>query len=230
MTKTVSIGTPPIEIRLRRSALARRYSLRISNADGRVSLTLPRNASERAALAFAERQEGWLRTALHKRPETQVPTFEGSILFAGEETVIRAGEGRSVVLRDGALHVPGSPEVLTAKLRGFLKVQAREKLAEASFRHADQLGRDISRITLRDTRSRWGSCTRDGSLMYSWRLIMAPPDVLDYVAAHEVAHLIEMNHSSAFWKLVENLKPDYAQHRHWLKENGAHLHRYQFSP
>ncbi len=90
------------------------------------------------------------------------------------------------------------------------------------------VGRPFHRLTLRDTRSRWGSCTVDGGLMYSWRLAMAPPEVLDYVAAHEVAHLVEMNHAPAFWAVVRRLVPDYAPRRAWLKQHGQRLHAYRF--
>jgi predicted metal-dependent hydrolase len=110
----------------------------------------------------------------------------------------------------------------------FLKALARERLAEASDRHAAALGRGFGRLTLRDTRSRWGSCSPDGRLMYSWRLIMAPPPVLDYVAAHEVAHLVELNHSPAYWKVVTGICPDWKVHRNWLKTQGSGLHRLRF--
>ena len=94
--------------------------------------------------------------------------------------------------------------------------------------YAARLGKGYTRLTLRDTRSRWGSCTSDGGLMFSWRLIMAPPSVLDYVAAHEVAHLAQMNHSPAFWAEVTRIYGDFDPPRQWLRTHGADLHRYQF--
>src|SRR5690606_4279045 len=111
----------------------------------------------------------------------------------------------------------------------FLKTVARDRLATASDRYAVALGRPYGRLTLRDTRSRWGSCSAAGDLMYSWRLVMAPAEVLDYVAAHEVAHLAEMNHSPAFWDVVARLCPDYRRHRTWLRANGGALHRVRFT-
>ena len=117
---------------------------------------------------------------------------------------------------------------MPSKLRAFYKTMARDRLVQASDGYAKILGRSFSRITLRDTRSRWGSCTSDGNLMYSWRLIMAPPKVQNYVAAHEVCHLVEMNHSKAFWRQVAAIYPDYKQQQVWLQEHGSYLHRYQF--
>ncbi len=228
MIKTVQIGSPPIEVHLRRSTRARRYSLKVSNADGTVSLTLPNRASERAALSFAKRQEEWLRAALGKLPPLTAPVYGGTIPFEGRDVVLQPGAGRLVRLEGQSLLVPGTPTALPAKLRGFLKVQARAKLVDASQIYADLLGRKLARVTLRDTRSRWGSCTEAGNLMFSWRLIMAPPEVLKYVAAHEVAHLVEMNHSADFWQQVEGLMPDYQTPRRWLKQNGTQLHRVQF--
>ena len=101
-------------------------------------------------------------------------------------------------------------------------------VAEASDRHARALGRRFTALALRDTRSRWGSCTHEGRLMYSWRLAMAPPEVLDYVAAHEVAHLRHMDHSPRFWAAVAGLMPGYAIHRDWLRRHGADLMAWQF--
>ena len=122
------------------------------------------------------------------------------------------------------------PDAVTAgtKVKALLKARARDMLATVSDDYAAALGRPYTRLTLRDTRSRWGSCTSDGGLMYSWRLIMAPPEVLHYVAAHEVAHLQEMNHSAAFWAVVEQLYGDYAAPRRWLRKEGDRLHRVTF--
>jgi len=167
MTKIVSIGSPPIEVHLKRSARARRYSLRISNVDSKVSLTLPERASERDAIGFAVRQEGWLRTALAKRPALTLPALGQTVLYEGRDVRIMPGTGRSVTLQNDRIFVPGNTETVAAKLRGYFKVQARQRLAAASGRYAAQIGRQLGTITLRDTRSRWGSCTAAGNLMYS---------------------------------------------------------------
>ncbi|MCP5086230.1 MAG: M48 family metallopeptidase [Rhodobacteraceae bacterium] len=228
MTDTLHIGQPPIPVRLRRSARARRFSLRISNADGSVSLTLPKRSSKRAAMAFAAGQEAWLRRNLDKRP-AQIELRYGSCLpFDGSPVVLQPGQGRSVKLENDRLSVPGLEIELGPRLRGFLKVAARERMAVAAEHYAKTLGQRVSRITIRDTRSRWGSCTSEGNLMFSWRLVMAPRLVQDYVAAHEVCHLIEMNHSPTYWSLVEEVFPGYQIQRKWLKANGAELHRFRF--
>ena len=221
-------GNPPVALILRRSARARRISLRVSGVDGRVTLTLPRGVAERKALEFAEEKAGWLRKQLSQRPDEVDVTLGAELPVGGVPMRIVAGTGRSVRAEGETLLVPGAPEAVPARLRAWLKAQARDRLAEASDRYATALGRPYARLTLRDTRSRWGSCSHDGGLMYSWRLILAPGDVLDYVAAHEVAHLAEMNHSRAFWDTVERLKPGYQPFRRWLRDNGASLHRYRF--
>lgn len=141
--------------------------------------------------------------------------------------VIAPGPGRHTVKSEDRLLVPARAQQLAGKLRAFYKLRARDVLVPASERYAGLLDRQIGRVTLRDTRSRWGSCTSQGNLMYSWRLAMAPVAVQDYVAAHEVCHLVEMNHSRAFWRLVQQVCPDFEQHRHWLRQHGAGLHRYR---
>ncbi|TCP39965.1 M48 family metallopeptidase [Rhodovulum marinum] len=221
-------GDPPLEISLRRSARARRYSLRISQLDGRVTLTLPKRAPLAEGLAFLRDKEGWIRGHLAARPDTHTVALGGTVPFRGRALAIVAGSGRAPRLAEQALAVPGPATGVAARVQGFLRTEARAALAEAADRHAAALGRGYGRLTLRDTRSRWGSCSSRGDLMFSWRLIMAPPQVLDYVAAHEVAHLAEMNHSPAFWAVVERLMPDYAAPRSWLRANGAALHRVRF--
>ena len=224
-------GTPPLEIALRRSAQARRFSLRVSRLDGRVTLTLPQHAREAEALAFARGKDGWIRQVLVQMgfgPGAVVavgPRFGDAVPFEGQALVLTPAAVRSPRVEGGALLLPADPARVVPRLTAFLKLAARDRLTEASDRHAAALGLRYSRITLRDTRSRWGSCTSDGALMYSWRLILAPPAVLDYVAAHEVAHLAEMNHSPAFWAVVARLMPDHARHRAWLRAEGAVLHR-----
>jgi predicted metal-dependent hydrolase len=228
MAKQIEIGDPPIPVKIKRSARARRYSLRISSKDGSISLTVPSFAGMNDAMSFAREQEGWMRRHLAKQLKPLPLEFGGSVLFDGSYCRIEPGSGRVVRFEGGVLRVPGIPDKLPAKLRAYFKTMARERMVAASEHYADLLGKPIGRITLRDTRSRWGSCTSDGNLMYSWRLIMAPKDVQAYVAAHEACHLVEMNHSDAYWNLVAGIFPDYKQHRSWLKKNGTLLHRYLF--
>jgi len=228
MTKPLLPGDPPVPLTLRRSARARRISLRISQLDGRVTLTLPKRVPEAEALDFAREKEAWIRKHLQARG-TDVDVRVGAMVPIGglmHEGV--QASGRRVAFDQGQVLVPGPAHRSGTRLAGHLKSIARERLAEASDHYASKLGRAYSAITLRDTRSRWGSCTSQGRLMYSWRLILAPPEVLDYVAAHEVAHLAEMNHSPAFWSTVEQLYGNYAQPRAWLRREGADLHRFRF--
>lgn len=228
MGQAILPGKPPIEITLRRSARSRRLSLRVSRLDGRVTLSLPTWTADSEAMAFVREKESWIRRNLAHRPEETRPEMGGTVLFEGREVPIIAGAVRTARLLDGALVVPKAEHLVQARVGAFLKLSARTRLRAASDHYAGLLGRSYGTLTIRDTRSRWGSCSSEGNLMYSWRLIMAPPDVLDYVAAHEVAHLAEMNHSPAFWAVVARLLPDYVPHRGWLQTHGAKLHRYQF--
>jgi predicted metal-dependent hydrolase len=224
----VTLGNPPIDITLRRSARARRFSLRVAQADGRVTLSLPTRAREADAIAFAYAQEAWIRTAIAKMPQTQRVVLGGNIPVEGAPLTLIAGQGRSVRQEGTQLIVPGDPNQIGARVAAFLKVRARDRLAKASDHFAAQIGRQVTQISLRDTRSRWGSCTHEGALMYNWRLIMAPPPVLDYVAAHEVAHMVEMNHSDAFWSVVAQLFPQWQAQRRWLKQFGGQLQAIRF--
>ena len=221
-------GNPPVDVWLRRSARARRLSLRVSRIDGDVSLTMPPRAPLRDALEFLKDREDWLRG--HLDGIQPVPTLaDGALVpFEGRElpVVVTPARGRARIAADRIEVAAGRP--VGAQVKALLKVAARERLVAASDRYAAALAHPYSRITLRDTRSRWGSCAPSGALSYSWRLVMAPPAVLDYVAAHEVAHLEQANHSPAFWAVVARLCPDYAAHRAWLRTDGGALLRYDF--
>lgn len=221
-------GNPPIPVILRRSARAKRISLRLSSLDGRVTLTLPRFVPEAEGIAFLRAKEGWLRGHLAKQV-SHVAISAGSVLpVEGRDLTLHPAQGRRIAVEDDRLLIPGEPDRMATRARTFLKTLARERLVTASDHYAGLLGKPYSRITLRDTRSRWGSCSSTGGLSYSWRLILAPPDVLRYVAAHEVAHLAEMNHSDRFWRVVEELYGPWKAQRNWLRQNGPRLHGYRF--
>ena len=223
-------GPPPVEVHLKRSARARRFSLRVSWLDGRVTLSMPARAREGEALAFLRGHEGWLRETLEAMPDSAVrPVGLGSVIpVEGRVLTLAPGSGRGIRVEGDSLLVPGDPAAAGARVAAWLKVLARDRLAKASTHYSGLVGRSYSSLALRDTRSRWGSCSPDGRLMYSWRLIMAPPSVLDYVAAHEVAHLVEMNHSAAYWAVVGRIYPGWETQRAWLHANGQGLHRLRF--
>ena len=226
----ITLPHPPVTVRLRRSARARRFTLSIHAADGAPRLTLPACARTAEARAFLERQSGWLAEALERAPAPRLVAADRPVPFRGGSVLLRAegGPRRAPRLDDGALVVGGAKTDAPRRALAFLKTAARDALTPAARGYAARLDRSAGRITLRDTRSRWGSCSSRGDLSFSWRLIMAPPDVLDYVAAHEAAHLVEMNHGEHFWRLVEALRPDWREQRDWLRRHGAELHRVRF--
>lgn len=218
-------GDPPVPVRLLRSGRARRLSLRISGADGRVTLTLPLRARVSDGLAFLREREAWLRGHLAQAPAPVLPVFGQAIPFEGRLLTLAPQDGRGARIDGDRLLLPPDPARLAPRLSAFLRAAARDRLAAACDRHAAALGRPYRRLTLRDPRSRWGSCTAAGDLMFSWRLVLAPPAVLDYVCAHEVAHLAHLDHSPAFWACVERLRPGWRAERAWLRTDGAGLHR-----
>lgn len=219
-------GDPPVKVALRRSSRARRFTLRVSRASGKVTLSLPAFAPESEAIAFLDARAGWVRKHLDASPGPQGPRIGGEIPLEGQLRPIVSGAGRSARLVQGRIEVPAGQE--GPKMLALIKQMARERLAARVAHHAGALGRPYGRLTLRDTTSRWGSCTSRGDLMFSWRLVMAPPVVLDYVAAHEVAHLVEMNHSRAFWSICQRLHPGYEAPRDWLRQNGPELLAWRF--
>jgi len=220
-------GEPPLRIALRPSAQARRLSLRVSRIDGRVTLSFPPRLGRAAALEFAREKEGWLRSTLAELPEAP-RAVPGRLLPLGDATLeLVAAPLRRARREGGVLLVPAGQRTGPA-VAEFLRSEARARLEPACARHAAALGRRPAAVVLRDTRSRWGSCTAEGRLMFSWRLAMAPEAVLDYVAAHEVAHLVEMNHSPAFWAVVARLCPDHGARRDWLRRHGPALQAWRF--
>jgi predicted metal-dependent hydrolase len=218
-----------IAVSLRRHPNARNYTLRLKGTTGAPVLTMPKRGSLREARQFLDRHAGWLLREMDKLPKPR-PIVPGATLpLRGVPHRVHHRDRRGTVAVetvDGApcLVVAGDLAHLRRRVVDFLKREARRDLEPRVRRHAEALGVAVTAIRLRDQTSRWGSCTLTGHLSFSWRLIMAPPFVLDYLAAHEVAHLREMNHSRRFWRLVEALCPQTRQARAWLNAEGAKLH------
>lgn len=231
-TITVGFDGEIYVVRLRRHSQARRYTLRIHGASHEVVLTMPPRGSARQAQEFAQKHGAWIATRMRRLPNAS-PFEHGSVVpLRGVEHRIdhRQGMRGTAWIETGAdmplLCVAGEMPHLPRRVRDYLNREARRDLETASQAAARALGVSIRRVSVRDQSSRWGSCSTTGVLSYSWRLILAPPFVLEYLAAHEVAHLVEMNHSRRFWRLVEGICPDTRRAKAWLDAHGTSLHRY----
>lgn len=227
MRKDVSMKLPP-GVQLRVSATARRVSLRVDAPKGVVLLVVPRRVSLTRAADFAEENRHWIGKKLAGLPPP-VPFSDGAEVPVGGITYRirhRAGMRGTVWIEDREIHVAGAAEHLRRRLADWLKAEARRQILALIERHAAMVGKHPSRVTLRDTTTRWGSCAPNGALAFCWRLILAPKEVMDYVVAHEVAHLAELNHGPRFWKLVRRLVRDVDGPKRWLSDHGIRLHRY----
>lgn len=226
-------------VTLKRVSGARRFTLRVRAATRDVVLTMPSRGAIGAARDFAQRHAAWIAARLHRLP-TVVPFRHGSLIpLRGTEHLIvhedaaRGGLWTDVLHDDDmqrGLFVACREEHVQRRVGDFLKREAKRDLEAAVKTHTDKLGFASRRVTVRDTTSRWGSCSASGSLNFSWRLIMAPPHVLDYLAAHEVAHLVHMNHSPKFWTLTRDLAPHTDRAEAWLRAHGTSLHRFGVEP
>lgn len=222
----------PIRVALRRVAQARRFTLRVSATTGEVVLTLPRRASLTEALRFADRQSGWIAARLEAVPQI-IPLEPGAVVPVRDipHRIVHRPESRltQVENREGENHliIGGALNHVGRRANDFLKREAKRDLEAAVLKYAAALSVRPAGLTLKDTKSRWGSCAASRRLAFSWRLILAPSYVLDYLAAHEVTHLREMNHSDRFWRLLYGVCPETDRAEDWLKRNGAKLHRYR---
>ena len=211
---------------------ARRLIVKVHPSTGEVSIIAPSVRALERARDFAKGHSDWIAQRLSQVPEP-VPFEAGAVIpFRGKEhTIRRAPEERGGAWIDSGapeptIRVAGAEEHVARRVLDFLKREARRELTRKTWLYAEALGVKPRRITVRDTASRWGSCSSKGGISYSWRLILAPNAVLNYVAAHEVAHLKEMNHGPRFWRLVERLLADVQGPQAWLREHGPFLHRY----
>ncbi len=230
--KLLKIDGEPVPVTLKLNPRARQLIVRVHPSTGEVVVVAPSRRSLSHAMEFARKQSDWIAQRLENVPEPIPVGLGRRILYRGEEHVIRYGEpGRRPVWIERAeegriIRVNGRSEHAARRVLDFLKREARKTLDARAMYYAEQLGVKPARITVRDTSSRWGSCSSTRNLSFSWRLILAPPFVLEYVVAHEVAHLREMNHGRRFWRLVEEMVGNVERPQIWLNEHGALLHRY----
>jgi predicted metal-dependent hydrolase len=207
---------------------AQRIILRLDYGASRIVVVRPKRTSRHEARRFVLNNRSWIEERIDQLPEG-VPFVHGATIpFLGALHRIRhRPNARGVVWCEGQeIHVAGHEEHVSRRVADWLRMEARREIEAKARTKAEQIGKRVRRVILRDTTSRWGSCSTDGQLSFSWRLIFAPKHVLDYVISHEVAHLREMNHGPRFWQLCRELCRSVGAAREWLEENGTDLYRY----
>jgi predicted metal-dependent hydrolase len=224
---TLTIAGVDRGVYLRAMVNSRRMTLRLDPATDQVLLTAPPHVNHIRALHFAESKVAWLENAAHRLPK-RIALADGSIIpIAGENiTICHKPEARKGVWREGhCLYVSGQTAHLPRRVTDYLKKECQRIIPPIAHHYARLLEVHFAKISVRDQKSRWGSCSAAGNLAFSWRLICAPPYVLGYVVAHEIAHLRELNHSPKFWHLLDSICPDRLRAEAWLSEHGTSLHR-----
>ena len=226
---TIAHAGDTMPVTFLRSARARRASLRVDSARRRIVLTAPLRMARGTAVDFAQAQAGWIAARLKCLPDAK-PFVDGAEVpfFGAPHRIRHRTDRRGTVWREGLeIHVAGKPEHLPRRLRDWLTAELKARLVPLVHTKAQRVERPVKRITVRDSRSRWGSCGPDATLSFSWRLVFAPPEVLDYLVAHEVAHLVHLNHGPRFWALARTLCDGPIEGpQSWLKKNGEVLLQY----
>jgi predicted metal-dependent hydrolase len=218
--ESLQIGVQTVPLLLVRNARARRYLLRL-RPDGTARVTIPRSGSQTEALAFVERNRDWLAEQLQRhqaRPHLPAAWNVGTeIWFCGELVGIESAAPQKISFGAEILAVKDSSADLRPAIEKYLRQLAARELPPRVHEFAAQHQFTVQRITVRNQKSRWGSCSRRGTISLNWRLIQTPDFVRDYIILHELAHLRHMNHSERFWAEVERLCPDYRTAERWLK-------------
>ena len=233
----ISIRLPDgelIDIKVRSSTRANRFIISVNPQTSEFWLSKPMSRSPDEARIFVERNEPWIAEQVMKLP-ARVQFRHGSIVpILGKEYKIshRPKDFGNVWLKEGPdiqipeLRVSGGSDHIARRVKDWLKKYAKNEVTYKATKFSNLLNKEIKKVSVRDTRTRWGSCSSRGNLSFSWRLVFAPERIVDYVCAHEAAHLVELNHSPRFWKLVYQLVGEWESSKEWLRKNGARLHRY----
>ena len=217
-------------VRLSVNPRARRISIRIDGRAGEAVLVAPSERRLAQAVAFARTKADWIAERLTARPEREMLSPGGTVPVFGRPArlVSTGGSGAAHLTEDAdgpVIASGGEGEAFARRVENLLKRTARDTLVARTEVHRATLGQKPVKVSIGDPKSRWGSCSpHRRTIRYSWRVVMAPPDVIDYLAAHEVAHLVHADHSPAYWSVVERLIGDHRPYRKWLREHGPALH------
>ena len=215
------------DIKIVRSPQAKRLTLRIDEKNRRPILTIPRFCSQTKAISFIQDNQDWIINMLARLPKVKTFCNGESISFFGKSYIIlHTPNQRGTYIEDDFIKVGGDIEFIHRRILDFLKQQSLKILSELTVKRAKQIGCRVSGVSIKDTKSRWGSCSTLGNINYNWRICMAPLYVIDYLVCHEVTHLKHPDHSPSFWADLKIICPDYENGRHWLKVRGKELYKY----
>lgn len=218
-----------LKIKIIRSSQAKRLTLRIDSKEHLPVLTMPTRGSEKKAFNFVFTHQDWIINMLSRLPQEQKFCDNCQFSLFGKETTLKHQPHAKggVYMENGELIVCGHAEFIHRRTTDFLKKLAKTKLTDLAKQKAALIECPINSVTIKDTKSRWGSCSSKNNLNFNWRIIFAPQYVIDYLVCHEVAHLLHQDHSPAFWKCVSDLCPQYKEGRQWLKVKGKELYRFE---
>lgn len=232
--RMLQVSGRSLPLKIAEHSQAKRMTLRISAGGRGVRVTVPPGVAMKEAEKFLDRHLGWLESRLEKYPDQPQVRPGSYISLRGVPHLIHHEEGKRGTVMTArtehgpAIHIFGGIEHLPRRLSDFLKREAKRDIEPLVAKYCAMVDRKAKSISFKDTSSRWGSCTSDGKLSFSWRIVMAPPEVIDYLVAHEVSHLREMNHGPDFWKLCYELCPQTERCKSWLKHNGTGLLAFRF--
>ena len=232
MSKSIFFSEKPqIKVSVRKVRNSTRLSLRVSSISENVTLTAPVNTKQDVLLRFLESKENWIKENLLKISDKKVNVDIGRLIpiFGTKKHIEICSESLNVRIIGNSIRIPNTVAKPGLAVENFLKKLAREEITSVANYYCGKLGVSYGSIKLRDTRSRWGSCSSNSNLMFSWRIIMAPRNIIRYLVAHEVTHLKHFNHSREFWLEVRSIFGSYENERNWLRTEGTDLHFYKFN-
>lgn len=217
----------PFDVKVKKTSVAKKLVLRIDTKDHCAILSIPKYCLRKQALKFLQENEVWIINTLANLPKlSNFAEGDEISVFGKIYKICHENKHKGTRFEGDLLKVGGDKVFLHRRVKDFLKKEAVDKLAEISIKTAEKIGVKIASVTVKDTKSRWGSCSTKGNINYNWRIVLAPKEVIDYLVCHEVSHLKHPNHSTDFWSTVESLCPSYKDSRNWLKTHGKELYKY----
>ncbi len=222
----INLNNNIYKIKIQKNPRAKRIILRVSNISSNICLTIPKHETEKNAVEFLVRNKDWMLRELKRVPKKILFLDKSEIPYMGvNHKIVYAGEYTNLIyIYNKKIIVFGKKDELSKNLRTWLHNRAKIEILNIAKLKVNFLNKTFNKVKIKELRSSWGTCGENGNLSFSWRLILAPRHVMEYIVVHELCHLVELNHSKNFWRLVTDLFPQKKISQDWLKSNGTYLH------